>query len=91
MSKTASTSTTDPQKKYWWLLLVIIPIVLALIAILPELLKKEAPQVQKITPTSVEQKAENVEQTTIQGNNYTNVQGDITTNTPPTEENGKKP
>ena len=89
MNKTLS--KTDPQKKYWWLLLVLLPVVLALIAILPELLKREpAPQAQQSPSPGVEQKAENVKQSTGQGNNFSNVQGNITI-TSPQSKDAQKP
>jgi hypothetical protein len=82
---------SDPQTKYWWLLLVVVPIILAIIAILPQLLKKEsASQVQKSPSTSMEQKAETVEQTTGDGHNITNVQGNVTITETPAQD-GNKP
>lgn len=81
MNKTSS--KTAPQKKYWWLLLLVLPIVLALIAIIPELLKREStPQAQPPPSPAVEQNAENVQQSTGQGNNFNNVQGNITIASP---------
>ena len=88
MNKTSS--KTDPQKKYWWLLLVLLPVVLALIAILPELLKREAaPQTQQPPSPGVGQKAENVKQSTDQGNNFSNVQGNITMTSSPSKDEQK--
>ena len=86
-----TTSHTIPQKKYWWLLLIVLPIILALIAILPDLLKKDssADKPQTATP-SVEMKAEHVEQTTEQGHNITNVQGDVTITTTLPEDKEEK-
>ena len=88
MNKTSS--KTDPQKKYWWLLLVLLPIALALIEILPELLKREAaPQAQPFPPPGVEQNAETVNQSTGQGNNFSHVQGNITMTSPPSKDEQK--
>ena len=79
-----SDSNTDPQKKYWWLLLVVLPVILALIAILPQLLKKESSS-STSTP-KIEQNAENVNQSTGQGNNVSNVVGNVTITTSPSKE-----
>ena len=76
----------DPQKKYWWIILIVLPIVLALIALIPNFLKKEETKHSAdITAPTMTQKAENVEQTTGKGHNFTNIQGDINI----TESDGK--
>jgi uncharacterized protein YpmS len=81
MNKT--TTTNDPQKKYWWLILIALPIILAIIAIVPALLHKEPQATDKATPTiHIEQKAEGVEQKNERGNNNNNVIGDINLATP---------
>ena len=73
MSKKQTAS--DPQKKYWWLLLIVLPIILALIAIIPNLLdKNESPSTHQ-SPSSIKtQKSNDTHQSTKQGHNISNVQ-----------------
>ena len=81
-----SNAAPDPRKKYWWLILVVVPIVLALIALIPTLIKDEQAKHSAKTSAPIKnQQAENVGQTTEKGHNFTNVQGDINI----TESDGK--
>jgi len=65
-------SQSDPQKKHWLILLVLLPILLAVIAILPQLIEKGGSQ-----PAGVSITSGNVEQSGS-GNNINNVNGDVT-------------
>lgn len=76
---TENTSPQSPQKKYWWLLLFVLPIALALIAILPDLIKTGPTQDANNTP-SANMQTQEVEQSTKEGNNFSNVQGNISIN-----------
>ena len=69
-----SDPANDPQKKYWWLILVAVPILLALIAIVPDLLNNG--ESEEAVPGT--QQTGDVNQQTGEGHNFTNVQGDIT-------------
>lgn len=71
---TNSEPTNGPQKKYWWLILIVLPIILALIAIVPDLLKNGDSE-ETVTNTL---QTGDVNQQTGEGNNFNNVQGDIT-------------
>ena len=66
--------TNDPQRKYWWLTLVAVPILIALIAIIPDLLKNGD---SEEAATSTQQTGD-VSQQTSEGHNISNVQGDVT-------------
>ena len=73
-----TSTNNDPQKKYWWLLLIVLPVLLALIALIPDLLNQEETKQSADTNTpGMTQKTENLEQTTENGHNFSNVQGDI--------------
>ncbi len=69
-----SDPTNDPQKKYWWLILVAVPILIALIAIVPDLFKNG--ESEDDTPSTMQ--TGDVNQQTGEGHNINNVQGDVT-------------
>ena len=69
-----SDPANNPQKKYWWLILVAVPILVALIAIVPDLLNNG--ESEEAVPGI--QQTGDVNQQTGEGHNITNVQGDVT-------------
>ena len=72
----SKTKTINPQTKYWWLILIVLPVVLAVIAILPSLLHTEKSAAMKpMDKPMVEQSSDNVVQHSELGANINNVQG----------------
>ena len=69
------THQDDPKKKYWILLFVIVPIVVALIAIVPQLLNKETDAKSR----SVSIESGDVNQSG-DGNNLNNINGNVNIN-----------
>jgi len=68
----------NTQKKYWWLISIVLPILLALIALIPNFLGNKGKQssADNTRPNSTQQ-TENVELKTNKGHNFNNVQGNI--------------
>lgn len=70
-----SNGTNDPKKKYWVIIFVAVPIIVALIALIPCFLKAKTPESGK--GQVINQKNEHVDQKSKSGNNFSNVVGDI--------------
>ena len=68
----------DPIKKYWWLILVVLPIVLSLIALIPNFLNNETShQSDNAVSSGLIKKSKNTSQSTVTGDNFSHVQGNI--------------
>lgn len=78
-------NSTDPQKKYWFVIFIIVPIVVALIALLPMFLNEK----EETSPTKTSHLASTIVQENEKGHNFNNIKGDIIINSSPKQNNDK--
>ena len=78
-------NSTDPQKKYWFVIFIIVPIVVALIALLPMFLNEK----KETSPTKTNHLAPTIFQKTEEGHNFNDINGDIIINSSPKQNNDK--
>lgn len=74
----SSENNKDPKIKYWWIIAIVVPVVVAMITIIPLLTNRgDGQKTDEMPAVIILQNSEKMIQATDEGSIFNNVKGDI--------------